>query len=136
MLRARKTVLSAASVLAFACGGETVPPAPEGSFRIDTVQLATGGDAPLSVTRARVTPAFFPATRTPPLLGRSFIAADHEGEAAVAVIAHDLWQSRFGARPNIIGEAVSLDGRPVTIVGIQPQGFQEPAGAQLWMPGR
>jgi MacB-like periplasmic core domain len=136
MLRARNAVLCAASVLAFACGGEAVPPAPEGSFRIDTVQFATGGDAPMSVTRAHVTPAFFPATRTQPLLGRSFIAADHEAEAAVGVIGHDLWQSRFGARPNIIGEAVSVEGAPVTIVGILPQGFTQPAGAQLWMPAR
>jgi len=55
----------------------------------------------------------------------------------VAVIADDLWRSRFGADPNVVGAAVSLDGRSFTIVGVAPAGFHslDPTlDPQVWVP--
>lgn len=62
-------------------------------------------------------------------LGRLF--AGNEGlvigDGPVAVISHGLWQRRFGADPGVVGRAVSISGRPFTIIGVAPREF---AGTQ------
>jgi hypothetical protein len=133
MLRIRTVVWGWALL---ACGGDAAPPPPEGSFRVDTVQLSGTGRAPAAVSRARVTSAFFPATGAQPLLGRGFVAEDHSGGAAVALLSEDIWREGFGAAPDIIGQSIDIGGAQVIVVGILPAGFDEPPGAQVWMPLR
>jgi len=62
-------------------------------------------------------------------LGRTF--AGNEGlvigDGPVAMLSHRLWQSRFGANPEVIGRAVSVSGRPFTIISVAPREF---AGTQ------
>lgn len=71
--------------------------------------------------------------------GRTFLP-ENEGfnEDRTLVLSHGLWQSRFGGDPNLIGQAVSLDGEPYTIIGIMPPGFEFPpfwaTGAGFWTP--
>jgi len=69
-------------------------------------------------------------------LGRTF--ADEEsvfGKHRVAVLSHDLWESRFGGRKNVLGEIFHLNSEPYTIVGVMPPDLRFPNnGAQLWMP--
>ncbi|ACB75156.1 ABC transporter permease [Opitutus terrae] len=85
-----------------------------------------GGDQPESVEGAYCTPGVFSTLKVPPLLGRWFSADDVAGQdgAAVAIISHSLWQSRFAGRPDCIGRTLRLDGRNVTIVGVMPPGFE------------
>ncbi|PYR24673.1 MAG: hypothetical protein DMF98_14640 [Acidobacteria bacterium] len=62
---------------------------------------------------------------------------DVKGAAPVAVISESMWEHRFGRTPSIIGEAVTLDARPFTIVGVMPAGFQFPIQAEpveAWIP--
>jgi putative ABC transport system permease protein len=61
-------------------------------------------------------------------LGRTFTSQDdrNPGEHPVVVISHGLWQRRFGADPQAVGRAVSLNGRPYTVIGILPLGFRGP----------
>ncbi|HEX7289301.1 MAG TPA: ABC transporter permease [Candidatus Angelobacter sp.] len=57
--------------------------------------------------------------------GRTFLPEeDTAGAAGVALISHGLWQRRFGAADNVIGQSLTLDNRPYTVVGILPPGFQ------------
>lgn len=87
----------------------------------------TGGDRPARVRVAEVTPELFDVLATRPALGRPFLASDvEEGAAAVAILTHAAWQSRFGGAPDIIGRRVEVDGRSTEIVGVMPPGFAFP----------
>jgi len=66
-------------------------------------------------------------------IGRPFSTDD--SEALEVILANGLWQERFGADPGVIGETVTLNGHPMSIVGIAPPGFTGLSGAaQLWVP--
>jgi len=57
------------------------------------------------------------------------------GQAPVALISDDLWQSRFGSDPQMVGRVVRLNGRPVTVVGVVPRGtsgWTRPS--RIWLP--
>jgi predicted permease len=62
---------------------------------------------------------------------------DMPGAELVAVIGHGLWSRRFGADPTVVGRAIHLNGSPVTVVGVMPNGFtgQFPAfQMDVWVP--
>src|SRR5262249_6361141 len=45
------------------------------------------------------------------------------GAPRVAILSHNFWQRRFGGEQSVIGSAISLRGRPTTVVGILPANF-------------
>lgn len=95
----------------------------------------SGVDIPEQVPGFRVSPGFFATLGVTPLLGREFLADEGEpGKHRRAVLSHDLWQRRFGANPAIVGTTIRLDGEPFEVVGVAPDGFQVPLGAQVWSP--
>ncbi|GEM_PF-1687867 len=53
--------------------------------------------------------------------GRGFAAG--EARDAVAVLAYDFWQSRFGGDARVIGKTILLRGAPFTIIGVAPKDF-------------
>jgi predicted permease len=62
-----------------------------------------------------------------PRLGRSFLPEEEKiGNNRVVIISHRLWQRRFGSDQKIIGQTISLNDQPHTIVGVMPPGFQFP----------
>jgi predicted permease len=75
-----------------------------------------------------VTGNFFETLGVRPEHGRLLSRADDTtvGAHAVAVISHGLWQTRFAARPDIIGHDVLLNGHSFTIVGVTPPEFRGP----------
>jgi hypothetical protein len=56
------------------------------------------------------------------------------GKEAVAVITHSLWQRRFGGDPNIINKTIALNGIIRTVVGVMPERFNFPKGAEVYAP--
>jgi hypothetical protein len=96
----------------------------------------TGGDQPVRINSAKVTASFFPLLGVPPEVGRTFSAEeDQPGADQILVISHRLWQQRFGADPNVIGHTVQLDGKPFTLVGVMPAGFEYPSKyITAWTP--
>jgi predicted permease len=72
-----------------------------------------------------VTGNYFSALGIKPALGRFILPS--EGEVAnadpVMVLAYSYWQTHFGGDPQIVGRKVSVDGHPVTIIGVAPKGF-------------
>ena len=93
-------------------------------------------DAPSEVVPgASVTGDFFEVLGVPPALGRGFRAEELEpGGERVAILSHGLWQRRFGGDAKVLGRSAELDGRPATVVGVMPEGFGFPAGAEVWTP--
>src|SRR5438445_11082073 len=69
-----------------------------------------------------------------PVLGRVFVDADCSapGASAVVVLGDDLWRSRFGADPLILGKSVSLNRAEFTVIGIVAPGF---GGLDRWTRG-
>jgi len=89
----------------------------------------TGAGEPSIVNTADVTPQIFSVLGAKPLAGRTLLPEDgKQGAAPVAVISENLWRSRFGSDPALIGRSINLDMRPFTVVGILPESFRYPDG--------
>lgn len=71
-----------------------------------------------------------------PVLGRTFTGDDEvPGRGHAAMISYNLWQSQYGGDRGVLGRAVPLDGRLITIVGVLPRGVRAPSPeAELWIP--
>jgi len=91
-------------------------------------QNATGaGLRPDRLRGAAVEPDIFDVLATRPALGRAFQQADaRSGAAPTVILTEPLWRSRFGGRPDIIGQRIELDGVATEVVGIMPAGFAFP----------
>ncbi|HEX7090564.1 MAG TPA: ABC transporter permease [Longimicrobiales bacterium] len=88
----------------------------------------TGGDRPVRVSVAEVSPELFDVLRVQPALGRRLLPDDAQpGGPRVAVLTHAGWSARFGRAPDIIGRVVEFDGVPTEIVGVMPEGFAYPS---------
>src|SRR5689334_3788025 len=67
---------------------------------------------------AQVTATFFRTLGVGPLLGRDFHAGEDQPEAPrTLILSYASWQKRFGGRQEIIGEPLTLDEEPFTIIG-------------------
>src|SRR5688572_23384941 len=85
-------------------------------------------DAPQRVLVARASASMFEVLRVAPMIGRAF--ADEEaalGNDRVVVLSHQLWTSRFGARPEVIGSDLQFDGDSYRVIGVMPEGFGFPS---------
>ncbi len=76
---------------------------------------------------ASVEANFLPTLGIGPLLGRNFTTAEDSPNAPkVAIVSYQLWRSRFGNDPLVVGKTVSLDGAPVRIIGVLNKDFELP----------
>jgi len=104
------------------------------AFSQSDVNLA-GPDGADRVGAAIVSGEFFSLLGLTPALGRLLDQADEpEGRHQQAVISDGLWRRRFGGDPAVLGRAIRIDGRPHTVVGVAPPGFDFPAGSEVWTP--
>src|ERR1700730_6741895 len=70
-----------------------------------------------------------------PVQGRAFRPdEDRPGAPAVAIISYGLWQRDFGGESSAIGRSLVYDGKPYTVVGIAPAGFQLDGEADVFTP--
>ena len=97
--------------------------------------LLNNGDETERVHGTAVTADFFTLFRTPSLRGRTLQPDDAQaGRDPIAVLSFGLWQRRFGADASVVGSKVTISGKPTTIVGVMPQGFDYPAQSEVWVP--
>ena len=97
--------------------------------------ISEPGNPPERFNLARVTTGLFTLIRIPPALGRGFTVDDgRAGAEAVLLLGHSVWQNRYGGKPDIVGRAVRLNGKPATIIGVMPAGFKFPNNEDIWMP--
>ena len=84
----------------------------------------TGVGVPEELQVVGVSASLFPMLGVDMQAGRTFAAADDMENAPRTVILSDgLWHRRFGARPDVIGSSIRLDGRVYTVIGIAPRSF-------------
>jgi putative ABC transport system permease protein len=99
-----------------------------------TANLAGTDDAE-RINLAMTSADFFEVFSARPERGRLFTAEDEQaGHPNVVVISRGLWQRRFGGDENLVGQAITLDGRSYTVVGVAPAGFQYPKQTDAWVP--
>ena len=104
----------------------------ERSKTLEELTIATGGQGilgddtdPEIVQIGSVNDNFFRFLGVDPVLGRHFRPEESQpGGPRVMLLSHGLWQRRFGADPAVVGRVVNLQGQPVEIVGVVPEGFR------------
>ncbi len=85
----------------------------------------TGSGEPENLTGQMVSSGFFEILGVKPMLGRTFTAdEDRLGANPTVMISEGLWKRKFASNPQVLGQAIVLDGRPRTIIGIIPASFQ------------
>ena len=95
----------------------------------------SGVDIPEQVAGFRVSAGYFSLLGVAPVMGREFTETEtRQGEHRRVVLGHALWQRRFAADPQIIGKMVRFDGEPYEVVGVAPERFNIPDGAEVWAP--
>lgn len=80
----------------------------------------------MSDTGMFVSGSYFTVLGVLPALGRLIGPGDDAivGESAIAVLSHGYWKTRFGEDPNVLGETLIINGHPLTIIGVAPEGFE------------
>jgi putative ABC transport system permease protein len=95
--------------------------------------ILTDKEFPEQIVVLGVTPGFFDVLGVSAQFGRVFQPQDFKTAAdrnirgaydgAVVVLSHELWQRRYGADPNLVGQSILLNNIPVTVIGIMPADF-------------
>ncbi len=82
------------------------------------------GDQAEIIDGQAVSGNYFTGLRLNPTMGRAITTEDDRpGATPVVVLSYKLWQDRFGANPNIIGQQFKLNQQSLTIIGVTPRGF-------------
>ncbi len=105
------------------------------AFAGDTANLTGTGYAE-QVQVGRVSWNFFDLLGINAVVGRTFIKSD-DRDATAVVISDSLWRRAFGARTDIAGRTLTLDGRTRTVAGVLPAGFTFGllnAATEVWLP--
>jgi predicted permease len=90
---------------------------------------------PEYVNGRQISAELFSTLGISPVRGRVFRPdEDRPGAPAVAIISYGLWQRDFGGDPSAISRSLVYDGKPYTVVGIAPAGFQLDGDADVFTP--
>ncbi|MGC1105721.1 MAG: ABC transporter permease [Candidatus Acidiferrales bacterium] len=85
---------------------------------------ADGNNAPIWTNY--VTGNFFQVMGVKPALGNFIepVPGKSVDDEPVLVLSYSFWKAHFGSDPRIIGKSVLINGHPVTIIGVAPNGFR------------
>lgn len=107
------------------------------AFSAGNAFTLTGRGDPEQLVALHASASLLPALGLEPLVGRNFSAdEDRPGGEHVVLISHRIWQERLNRDPSALGQALTLNGAPYTIIGVLP-----PAASafplnpfQIWVP--
>ena len=97
--------------------------------------LTEAGD-PERISGADVNADLFDVLGVAPVQGRlTFTAEEAQPNGPLAVLVHEeLWRTRFGGDPRLVGSMITLDGQRYRVAGIVPAAAAFPADARIWFP--
>ena len=92
--------------------------------------------APELIHGMAATPSLFRLLRIPTVLGRIFDDSEGEiGNEQKVILSYGLWQQVYAGKPGIVGQEIRMGGRPFTVVGVMPRGFEfSDPEARYWIP--
>ena len=89
----------------------------------DNLKLVGSGQ-PIPVTGLNVSGNFFQTLGVEPSLGRQFTAEEClHNSRPVVLLSHAFWKRQYGGDRGIVGQAIDLNGTPVTVIGVLPDSF-------------
>jgi predicted permease len=100
----------------------------------------SGGAEPREIQAQMVSASYFDLLGIRPAAGRFFLPDEDTkpGGNNVAVLSYSLWANKFGANPAIIGQTLTLNATPYTVIGIAPRGFKGTFtfnnAEEIWIP--
>ena len=84
----------------------------------------TGNGLPQEVVLQDVTSNFFSVLGVRPILGAGFTDENGQpGHDNVVILSFGLWKERYGRDRSIVGKTILINGHPLTVVGVAPEGF-------------
>jgi predicted permease len=100
---------------------------------------STAGAEPEHPRGRLVSGNFFSVLQVPAQLGRTFTADEDQSPLSdpVVVLSYGYWQRRFGGEPGVLGRRLTINGAPLTIIGVTPAGFTGDLVGQptdIWIP--
>lgn len=116
----------------------------DGAASFESLATIAGGTNPVTITgrgepaqagATFVTGNLFETLGVSPVRGTTFTMEELPSDGAgQTVISHALWQEWFGGSPNVVGQTLVMDGRPMTVMGVMPRGFRFMYDTDLWLP--
>jgi predicted permease len=105
----------------------------------DDYVAITGNGRPQRIYGALASANYFEVMGVKPILGGTLLStqANERVGSPDVVLGYDLWQSRFGGDPAIIGKTTQINLHTYTVVGVAPRGFQgckSGLRTELWIP--
>ncbi len=108
-----------------------------GAFRTSSYNVGPDDGTSEPMPGAQLSASVFDVLQATPQLGRRLHSTDAEpGASPVVVISHQVWASRFGSDPRIVGRAIRIGRTLTTVVGVMPSGFHFPSHEAVWLPLR
>ena len=113
------------------------------AYRFEPEAMSLGGGTGSTAGAERIfggmtTLNYFTVLGTRPHIGRLFASSDSEepGAAPITVLSYAFWKRRFDGDPGIVGQTLTLNGRPFTVIGVTPEGFHGTSvvTGDLWVP--
>jgi predicted permease len=108
------------------------------AFATGPISLTAPGK-PERIWGTLATANYFDVLGIKPIMGRGFLPGEDQSPnaAAVVVLSYRLWQTRFGGDPHILGQTISINTHPFTVVGVTPRVFQGSITglrSEFWLP--
>jgi len=102
-------------------------------FSTGTINVS-GQDRPERYDGGFISANAFGLLGVQPFLGRDFRPEDDvPGAPQALILGYHVWRDRYGSDPGVIGQAVRVNGRAGTIIGVMPEGFQFPVLQEVWI---
>jgi putative ABC transport system permease protein len=81
--------------------------------------ILTGMGEPAQLLGGNVTANYFELLGIHPILGRNFLP-EEDTKGDVVMVTESFWRKRFNSDPRVLGQIITLNGVPTTIVGVLP----------------
>jgi predicted permease len=109
------------------------------SMFLDTNAELGVSDKPYDVDVQLINWDFFDVLGIRPFLGRSFVADEDltPGARPVVTLSYALWNTKFGANTQILGQNIRLNGQDYAVIGVTPREFHDAGNIgspDLWAP--
>ena len=106
-----------------------------GGFAFTGLAFQPGDGTPVTVEAMRLAANVFDILGVRPALGRTFLPGEDSPDRKYVVVVSDgFWRRQLGGNPNIVGQTVTLDDHPYTVIGVMPPGFSLGYAEQAWVP--